>query len=92
MSGIIQGKEAYRQTFELENEISRYKNGVGSQANPGRSCKQIISNHVEQPAHVMFIDPNEGSAKDALAVTCQLHDNDRTSGKEFLISFRSVFE
>ena len=39
----------------------------------------------------MFIDPNEGSAKDALAVTCQLHDNDRTSGNEFyfLISFFS---
>lgn len=62
------------------DEINRFKSGIGSQAHPGRSCAQIIANQLDQPSHVMFIDPNEGSAKDALAVTCTLHTDKRISG------------
>ena len=34
----------------------------------------------------MFIDPNEGSAKDALAVTCSLDTENRISGNDISTS------
>lgn len=65
-------KRMYVQIDRLTDAMDRYNEQLGTPANPGRTCADIMASKSQAQSGMFWIDPNMGSRKDAIRVDCRV--------------------
>ena len=72
---------------QLFDKMGSILSPVGSKDNPAMSCQDIYTNGASFKPGKYWIDPNEGSAKDAIEVYCKGPETCLTPTKEVCLHF-----
>merc|ERR1712002_1019216 len=70
MSEINRHHNSFKKFDSILQDVDNQDKHIGTMLYPARTCKELFDQHKDKKTGSYFVDPNEGSANDAVLVHC----------------------